>query len=44
MDQVGDRNKISWVLSYVQGGVAEIWKDNILNEITKGTLVVQTVE
>jgi len=24
MDQVGDRNKISWVLSYVQGGVAEI--------------------
>jgi len=44
MDQVGDRNKISWVLSYVQGGVAEIWKDNILDEIAKGTSVVQTVE
>jgi len=23
MDQVGDRNRISWVLSYVQGGVLE---------------------
>jgi len=44
MDQVGDRNKISWVLSYIQGGVAEIWKDNILDEIAKGTSVVQIVE
>jgi len=44
MDQIGDRNKISWVLSYVQGGVAEIWKDNSLDEIAKGTSVVQTVE
>jgi len=32
------------VLSYVQGGVAEIWKDNVLDEITKGTLAVNTVE
>ena len=38
------RNKISWVLSYVQGGVAEVWKDNVLDEITKGTLAVNTVE
>ena len=44
LTQVAERNKISWVLSYVQGGVAEIWKDNILDEITKGTLAVQTVE
>jgi len=40
MDQVRDRNRISWVLSYIQGGVVEIWKDNILDEITNGTLVV----
>jgi len=44
MGQVGERSKISWVLSYVQVGVAEIWKDNILDEITKGTLLVNTVE
>ena len=44
LTQVGERSKISWVLSYVQGGVAKIWKDNILDEITKGTLTVQTVE
>jgi len=44
LTQVAERNKISWVLSYVQGGVAEIWKDNILDEITKGTSAVQTVE
>ena len=40
LTQVAERNKISWVLSYVQGGVAKIWKDNILDEITKGTLVL----
>ena len=44
LTQVAERNKISWVLSYVQGGIAEIWKDNVLDEITKGTSVVSTVE
>lgn len=42
--QVGDRNKISQVLSYIQGGIAEIWKDNILDEITNRMLAVQIVE
>jgi len=32
------------VLSYVQGGVAEVWKDNMLDKITKRTLLVTTVE
>ena len=44
LTQVAERSKISWVLSYVQGGVAEIWKDNVLDEITKGTSAVNTVE
>jgi len=44
IEQVGDRNRISWVLSYVQGGVAEIWKDNMLDKITNVTSAVQTVE
>jgi len=44
IDQVRNRNRISWVLSYVQGGIVEIWKNNMLNEITNGTSAVQTVE
>jgi len=44
IEQVGDRNRISWVLSYVQGEVAKIWKDNMLDEITNGTSAVQIVE
>jgi len=44
MGQVGSRSRISWVLLYVQGGVAEVWKDNVLDEITKGTLAVNTEE
>jgi len=27
--------QISWVLLYVQGGMAEAWKDNLLDELTK---------
>ena len=41
---MGNKEKISWVLSYVQGGVAEVWKDNILDEIEKGTSEVETME
>ena len=44
IEQVEDRNKINWVLSYVQGGVAEIWKDNVLDEIMNKTIAVQIVE
>jgi len=44
MGQVGSRSRISWVLSYVQGGVAEIWKNNVLDEISKGTSMVNTEE
>ena len=40
----GDREKINWVLSYVQGEAAETWKDNVLDKITKGTSEVETVE
>jgi len=36
--------QVAWVLSYVQGGVAEVWKDNLLDELAKGELEVNTVE
>jgi len=41
---VDDKRKISWALSYVQGGVAEVWKDNVLEEINKGTSEVEMME
>ena len=41
---VNKKGKISWVLSYVQRGVAETWKDNILEEIKEGISVVETME
>jgi len=36
--------QVAWVLSYVQGGVVEAWKDNLLNELAKGESEVDTVE
>ena len=36
--------KMAWVLSYVQGGVAEAWKDNLLDELLKGKSEVETAE
>jgi len=32
------------VLFYIQGGVAETWKDNLLDELLKGESEVETVE
>ena len=36
--------RMAWVLSYVQGGVAEAWKDNLLDKLLKGESEVKTVE
>jgi len=36
--------QVAWVLSYVQGGVAEAWKDNLLDELVKGESGVELVE
>ena len=36
--------QVTWVLSYVQGGVAEAWKDNLLDELAKGESEVESVE
>ena len=27
--------QVTWVLSYVQEGIAEVWKDNLLDELAK---------
>ena len=35
---------MAWVLSYVQGGIAEAWKDNLLDELAKGESEVESAE
>jgi len=46
MKMIGEAEatKIAWVLSYVQGGVAEAWKDNLLDKLSKGKSEIETVE
>jgi len=36
--------QVAWVLSYVQGGVAEAWKDNLLDKLTKRESEVESAE
>jgi len=36
--------QIAWVLLYVQRGVAEAWKDNLLDKLAKKELEVKTAE
>ena len=36
--------KMAWVLSYVQEGVAEAWKDNLLDKLLKRESEIEIVE
>ena len=36
--------QVAWVLSYVQGGVAEAWKNNLMDELAKGESEMETAE
>jgi len=36
--------QVAWVLSYVQGEIAEAWKDNLMDELSKRESEVETVE
>ena len=44
MKGTGEEEKISWVLTYVQRGVAEVWKENVLEERRQRVSAVETVE
>ena len=44
MTEEAAATQVAWVLSYVQGGIAEAWKDNLLDELAKGELEVESVE
>ena len=36
--------QIQWVLSYVQGGSADVWKENIMEELEAGEVEYELVE
>jgi len=36
--------QVAWILSYVQGGIAEAWKNNLLDELAKGESEVELAE
>ena len=36
--------QIQWVLSYVQGGLADVWKENVMEELEAGEAEYETVE
>jgi len=44
MTEEAAATQVVWVLSYVQGGIAEGWKDNLLDELAKGKSEVESVE
>ena len=43
MRQVVVKEQIQWILSYVQGGSADVWKENILEDLEKRLLEYETV-
>ena len=38
------KEQIQWILSYVQGRSADIWKENVMEEIDVGEIEFETVE
>ena len=44
MTEEAAANQVAWILSYVQGGIAEAWKDNLLDKLAKGESEVESVE
>jgi len=44
MTEEAAMTQVAWVLSYIQEGMAEAWKDNLLDELAKGELEVESAE
>jgi len=43
MREASVETQVNWVLSYVQGGSADIWKENIMEELEAGELEFESV-
>jgi len=44
MTEEAAATQVAWVLSYVQGEIAEAWKDNLLDELAKGESEMESAE
>ena len=36
--------QVQWVLSYVQGGLADVWKENVMEELEAGEVKFESIE
>jgi len=36
--------QVQWILSYVQGGSADVWKENVMEELESGEIEYETAE
>ena len=36
--------QVQWMLSYVQGGLADVWKENVMEELKSGEMEYETAE
>ena len=44
MRETSVEEQVQWVLSYVQGGLADVWKENIIEELESGEIEYGTVK
>ena len=44
MREVTVKEQVFWVLSHVQGGSADVWKENVLEELESGEMEYETAE
>jgi len=44
MRGISVEEQVQWVLSYVQGGSADVWKENVMEELEAGEMEYETVE
>jgi len=44
MRRTSVEEQVQWVLSYVQGGSADVWKENVMEELESGEIEYETVE
>ena len=44
MRGISVEEQVQWVLSYVQGGSADVWKENIMEELESGEIEYETTE
>jgi len=44
MTEEAATTQVAWVLSYVQEGIVEAWKDNLMDELAKGESEIESVE